>query len=165
MKRLKAKLGYTAAALTVAAALLVPFLLTGTFARVFAGLGLHVDEVYSGGPKVRTIQRSGYTIDVHRPVSPHFLQTEDPFVQLDWSPAGALPLQVRDEVDLDGDGRPDLRVSFDLPRDRQAALRADVESLNPRYQSQRGLGRQKFSALIVRVDDAILLRVPMAEQK
>ena len=53
--KLRAILGYTAAAATVLAALLTPFLLMGVFSNGFAALGLHVDEVYSGGPKARTI--------------------------------------------------------------------------------------------------------------
>ncbi len=158
-----AKLGYAAAALTLLAALLAPFYLMRTFTRVFAGLGLHVDEMYTGGPKLRTIPQAGYSIVVHRPVSPHMLQQEKAFVQLDWRPVSALPQHVSDAVDVDGDGRPDVRVSFDVPEDPKAPLRAGVEALNPRYEAAQSLGKQKFSALIVRVDDAILVRVPLAQ--
>jgi hypothetical protein len=159
---LRAKLGYTAAGITVFAAVLVPFLLMGLFTKGFAGLGLHVDEVVSGGPTVRTIQASGYTIGIHRSVSPHMLQLEKPFVELDWKPVSALPGHVSDMVDVDGDGQPDLRVSFDVPKDPKAPLRVNVEALNPRYEAMRNVGKEKFSRLIVRVDDAILVRVPLA---
>src|SRR5271157_4782615 len=108
---IRAKLGYTAAGMTVFAAVLVPFVLMGAFTKGFAGMGLHVDEMYSGGPKIRTIQAAGYTIDIHRPVSPHMLQLEKPFVQLDWKPVSALPSHVSDVVDVDGDGRADIRAS------------------------------------------------------
>jgi hypothetical protein len=84
--KLRATLGYTAAGLTVLAALLTPFLLMGSFRQGFCRPRLHVDEVYSGGPKVRTIPMGAYSIDVHRPVYPHLLQSEKPFVQLDWLP-------------------------------------------------------------------------------
>lgn len=161
MKMLAAKLGYTTAGLTVFAALLVPFLLYGVFTKGFSSLGLHVDEMYTGGPKVRTVQAAGYTIDIHRQVFPHMLQREKAFVQLDWKPAGALPRHVSDVVDIDGDGKPDIHVSFDVPTDVKAPLRVDVESLNPRYETMRNVGKEKFSALIVRVDDAILVRVPL----
>ena len=160
----RAKLGYTAAGLTVFATLLVPFVLYGLFTKGFASLGLHVDEMYSGGPKVRTIQASGYSIDIHRQVSPHMLQHEKPFVQLDWRPVSALPPRVSDLVDVDGDGQPDLRVSFDVPKDPKAPLRVDVEPLNPRYQAMHNVGKPQFSELIVRVDDAILVRVPLAQR-
>jgi hypothetical protein len=159
---LRAKLGYAVAALTVFAALLVPFFLMGLFTKGFASLGLHVDEAYSGGPKVRTVQTAGYSIDIHRPVYPHMLQTEKPFVQLDWKPVSALPEHVSDSVDVDGDGQPDIRVSFDVPKDPRTPLRVNVEALNPRYQSMENVGKVKFSRLIVRVDDAILVRVPLA---
>ena len=105
MRMLAAKLGYTGAGLTVFAALLVPFLLYGLFTKGFSSLGLHVNEMYSGGPTIRTIQKGGYTIDIHRPVSSHMLQREKTFVQLDWKPVSALPSHVSDAVDIDGDGQ------------------------------------------------------------
>ncbi len=163
MSRLTSKLGYTAAGLTVVVAVLVPFLLYGLFAKGVVRLGLHVDEMYSGGPKVRTVQFAGYTVDVHRPVSPHMLQNENRFIQLDWRPVSALPAHVSDTVDIDADGRPDVRVSFDVPKDPKVQLQADIDPLNPAYLAVRSLGKQKLSALIVRVDDAILVRVPLAE--
>ena len=160
--KLPAKLGYTLAGITVLVALLTPFLLMGVFTKAFASLGLHVDEMYSGGPKVRTVQAAAYSIDIHRPVFPHMLQTEKPFVQLDWKPVSALPEHVSDAVDLDGDGQPDIRVSFDVPKDTKTPLRVNVEALNSRYQSMQNVGKVKFSKLIVRVDDAIIVRVPLA---
>jgi hypothetical protein len=37
-----------------------------------------------------------------------------------------------------------------------------VEPLNPRYQAMHSVGKERFSRLIVRVDNAILVRVPLA---
>jgi hypothetical protein len=161
---IRAKLGYTAAGLTVLVAVLTPFLLMGLFTKGFAHLGLHVDEMYSGGPKVRTVKTAAYAIDIHRPVSPHMLQSEKPFVQLDWKPVSALPGHVSDAVDVDGDGQPDIRVSFDVPKDAKTPLHVDVEALNPHYEAMRNVGKERFSKLIVRVDDAILVRVPLTHQ-
>lgn len=160
--KLRAILGYTAAGATMLVALITPFILYGFFADRVAALPLHIDEVYSGGPKVRTIPMGAYSIDIHRPVYPHFLQSEKPFVQLDWTPVSDLPSHISDVVDVDGDGQPDIRVSFDVPRDPKAPLRVDVESLNPRYQAMQNAGKERFSRLIVRVDNAILVRVPLA---
>jgi hypothetical protein len=161
--KLRTTLGYTAAGLTVLAALLTPFLLMGLFAKGIVALGLHVDEMYSGGPKVRTFENGAYSIAVHRPVYPHMLQTEKPFVQLDWSPVDALPAHVSDVVDIDGDGLPDIRVSFDVPRDAKAPLRVDVEPLSQRYEAMRNAGKERYFRLIVRVDNSILVRVPLAK--
>jgi hypothetical protein len=160
--KLRAILGYTAAGITIIVALLVPFLLMGAFSDGFAALPLHVDEVYSGGPTARTIPMGAYSINIHRTVTPHYFQSEKPFVQLDWTPVSALPAHVSDVVDVDGDGQPDLRVSFDVPRDAKTQLRVDVEPLNPNYQAMRNAGKEHFSRLIVRVDNAILVRVPLA---
>lgn len=163
MKRLKATVGITLGVLTVIAAALVPFVLYGLFTKGVAGLDLHVDEVYSGGPKTRTVQFAGYTIDIHRQVSPHMLQRERPFVQMDWKPVSALPTRVSDVVDIDGDGKPDVQVDFDVPKDATAPLKVDVVSMNPRYASLQNAGKKKLSALIVRVDDAVLVRVPVVQ--
>jgi hypothetical protein len=84
-------------------------------------------------------------------------------VQLDWQPVSALPQHVSDAVDVDGDGQPDIRVSFDVPKDPKAPLRVDVDSLNPRYETMRNAGKEKYSRLIVRVDKAILVRVPLVK--
>lgn len=163
MSKLTSKLGYTGAGLTLVVAILVPFLLYGLFTKGVVKLGLHVDEMYSGGPKIRTVQYAGYTVDIHRQVSPHMLQNEKSFVQLDWTPVSALPGHVSDTIDIDGDGKPDVRVSFDVPKDPKAQLRADFDALDPRYRDMKNVGKEKFSALIVRVDDAILVRVPLAK--
>jgi hypothetical protein len=73
-----------------------------------------------------------------------------------------LPEHVSDLVDVDGDGQPDLRVVFDVPKDPKAPLRVSVEPLNPRYEAMHNAGKEKYSRLIVRVDNAILVRVPLA---
>lgn len=161
MAKLKSTLGYTGAGATVLLAAIVPFILLPIFHKGFAHMGLHVDEVYSGGPKVRTIQSGAYIIDVHGAVTPHFFQSEEPFVQLDWRPAAALPSHIADDVDIDGDGTPDVRVEFDVPEDTKAPLRVNVDAMNHRYESIRGIGKPKFSSLIARIDDAIIVRIPM----
>ena len=161
--KLRPILGYTAAGATLLVAMLTPFVLMGYFANGVAALPLQVDEVYSGGPTVRAIPMGVYSIDVHRPVYPHFLQSEKPFVQLDWSPVSALPPHVSDMVDIDGRGQPDILVSFDVPSDPKAPLRVNVEPLIPRYQAMHSVGKERFSRLIVRVDNAILVRVPLTK--
>ncbi|MDP3001267.1 MAG: hypothetical protein Q8N47_27540 [Bryobacterales bacterium] len=163
MTRLKSILGYTAAALTVAAARLLPFLLMHFFTRGVAATGLRIDPVYTGGEVVREIARDGYRVRVHRAVYPATpLQRVEPFVQLDWTPAAALPAQISEEVDLDGDGQPDLRARFSVPRGPNSELRVDVEPLGPRVKPLRGVGKESFYAMIARVREAIVVRVPLA---
>src|ERR1017187_7020057 len=107
--RLRAKLGYTAAGLTVLAALLTPFLFMGMFAKGIVALGLHVDEMYSGGPKVRIFETVAYSIAVHRALYPHMLQTEKPSAQLEWSPVKAMPAHVSDLHDNHHNGKSQIR--------------------------------------------------------
>jgi len=163
MKIPTAAFGYTLGGVTLAVAVLTPFLLIGLFANGFASLGLHVDEVYSGGPIVRTVNAQGYTVAIHRTVVPHLLQRGETFVQLDWKPVGALPPHMNELVDIDGDGQPDVRVSFDVPKNPKEHLHADIDALNARYRTVHGIGRDAFTSMIVRADDAILVRVPLAK--
>ena len=158
---LRTKLGYTAAGLTILAAILVPLQLMGMFSKGVVALGLHVDEKYSGGSKLRTVQVGAYSITIHRTVYPHMLENESPFVQMDWKPVSALPKHVSDLVDIDGDGQPDVHVSFDVPADPKAQIHADVVALDLHYEGLRDPGREQYSRLAVRVDDAILVRVPV----
>jgi hypothetical protein len=165
MTRLKSILGYTAAALTVAAAILTPFLLLGFFSGRVAATGVRIDPAYTGGEVAREIPRAGYRVRVHHPVRPRTpFQRIEPFVQLDWTPAAALPAQVYDEIDMDGDGAPDVRVRFAVPRDPAAALRVDVEPLTGLARPLRGAGKESFSALIARVGEAIVVRVPLSSE-
>lgn len=157
---LRATLGYTAASLTLLAAVLTPVWLAGFLTDRVAALPVHVDEVFSGGPTVRAIPMGTYTIGIHSPVRPHLLQREQAFIQLDWKPASALPAHVSDVVDIDGDGRPDARITFDVSKDAKAPLYANVDSLNPAYATVRNLSGERFSRLIVRVDDTIVVRIP-----
>jgi hypothetical protein len=73
-----------------------------------------------------------------------------------WTPAAKLPARVSEEVDLDGDGTPDLKVSFDT-----ASLRLDVAPLHAGYRGVHVKGAISFSELIARVNDGIVVRVPL----
>lgn len=157
----KATLGISAAALTLAIAVLVPFFLFTGLPKLFGRMGLEIDPVVRGGALERSIAEDGYKITVHHEVLPHLLQREQPFVQIDFSPAGALPKHVVQEIDVDGDGQADLRVSFDVPADAKTPMRGEIVSLSPRFRCVPNLAKRQFSELIVRVDDAILVRAPL----
>lgn len=161
----RALLGYTGATITLLLAILTPFWLSGFFTRGVAALPLHIDEVITGGPIVRTIRMGSYAIQVHREVSTHMFQHEKPYVQLDWKSANDLPAHVSDMVDIDGDGQADVRVTFEVPRDPKAPLHVTVEPLNKNYAALDNVGKPRFSSLIVRVDDAILVRIPLATRQ
>jgi hypothetical protein len=157
---IRSKLGYTAAALTIVCAVLIPFLLIDVFSRGVAATGVHVDDVYGGGKIVRTIEKGAYKIQVYETIHPHALQRDQPFLQIAWTPVSALPPRVSDEVDIDGDGYPDLRATFAVPRDEKTALSVDVEPLHPGIEAMHGVTRKgSFDQLIARVNNQILVRV------
>jgi hypothetical protein len=163
MRRLQAVLGYTGAILTVVAMLVMPFVLFPLFTQGVAATGVQVDAVYSGGGTARVIAKDGYRIIVGRPVrSRALLERPAPFVQLAWTPIGALPARVADDVDLDGDGRADLTARFAVPADTTAALFVDVTPLGGKVLPLHRVSRDSFSSLIARVGDRIVVRVPLA---
>jgi hypothetical protein len=161
--RLRSILGYSGAVLTLVVALLTPFLLYGWFQKAIGAAGLRIHPVYSGGDVSRVIQRDGYSIQVNRPVLRQTpLERVDSFVQITWTPAGHLPPRVSDEVDLDRDGKSDLLVQFEVPQDPALKLAVDVKPLGGRIKAMHVDGVESFSALIARVKDGIVVRVPLA---
>lgn len=155
-------LGYSAAALTLVIAVLVPFVLINFLSHGVEAAGLHVDEGFVGGPVVRTIAKPGYVIQVHREFHPRWLQRTEPFVQLSWEPRQSLPAQISDDVDIDGDGKPDVRVSFATPA-KDGNTKVNVESLNPKYVALHGVGQQSFSRLIAVIHNKVVVRMPVRD--
>jgi hypothetical protein len=162
MKKLTSVLGYTAAVLAIAVAVLTPFLLMDLFTHGVAATGVRIDPVYAGGEPERTIAMSGYQVVVHRPVhSKALLGDTASFVQLSWKPAAALPARVSDEIDLDQDGKPDLVAVFDVPRNPKAELRVDLKPLTALVRPMSNVGVASMSSLISRAGDSIVVRIPL----
>ncbi len=159
--RIRSFLAYTGAGLTLAVAVCVPFVLIGGFSNAVAHAGLHIDSVYSGGTIARTIQRDGYRIEIYRVVRPRMLERIEPFVQIAFDPADRLPAQVNEEIDLDGDGRADVRVSFAVPSDASAKMHGEVTALNGGYVSLSNVSDESFSRMVVRADNRVVVRVPL----
>ncbi len=154
MKKLRSVLGNALAWVTLTLAVLTPFLLLGWFERAVASAGLRIDPEYSGGEIARVVERNGYRIEIYRPLprrSP--FQKIDPFIQMIWRPADRLPARISDEVDVDGDGVPDLLVTFD-----SKTLAGAVTPRSSRFRAMRGAGVISFSELIARVNDGIVVR-------
>jgi len=162
MKRLPAVLGYAAAILTIAVAVVGPLMWFGVFIRAAATTTLRVDPVYSGGEPARTVARDGYRMVIYKPVPKRApLSQTGAFVQIVWTPASKLPATISESVDLDGDGRPDCVVSFQIPRDRKAKLQVTVKPLTNLVLPMHQVSDESFSSLIARVNDTIIVRVPL----
>jgi hypothetical protein len=162
MKRLPAILGYAVAVLTIAVAVVGPLFWFGFFSRAAARTSLRIDPMYTGGEPARTIARESYQIVIYKPVLKRApLSPIASFVQIVWKPVSALPAAISEPLDLDGDDRPDCVVSFQVPRDPQAKLRVTVKPLNALVQAMDGVGKDSFSSLIARVNDTIVVRVPL----
>jgi len=162
MKRLRGILGYTAAVLTIAVAVLGPLVWFGFFTRAAARTSLRIDPAYTGGEPARTIARDSYQIVIYKPVQKRApLSPIGSFVQIVWKPVSALPATVSEQLDLDGDGQPDCVVSFQAPRNPRATLHVDVKPLTALVKPMNGVSKESFSSLIARVNDTIVVRVPL----
>ncbi len=163
MKRILPVLGYTAAAATLVAVILVPFVFLDLFTRAFAATGVRIAPAYSGGDANYVIDRGKYRITVNHPVRPGSpLQRVEQFVQIAWSPASALPPVVAEEIDIDRDGRPDVRIEFAVPGDPNQELHVDAKPGSPQVRELRHAGKESFSRAIVRDGDRIVVRVPLS---
>jgi hypothetical protein len=164
MAKVKPVLGYSAAALTVVAAVLIPFLLIDLFTRGVASTGVRVAPSFTGGEASHTIDRGTYRIVVNRPVRKTApLERLEPFVQMTWTPLSALPERVLDPIDIDGDGRPDAVVAFEVPRDTNTPVRAEITALTPVIQPVGSVTRESFSSVIARVGDSVVVRLPLRQ--
>jgi hypothetical protein len=166
MQRFKAILGYSVAVLTIAAAILGPLFWFGFFERLAASSGLRIDPIYTGGEPAqvlhRTSERGPYDIVIYRPVPRRApLSSGGEFMQVVWKPASALPATVREQIDFDPGGRPGFVAAFNFPRDERTPLSLDVTPLSPRVQALKSAGRDDMTHLITRVNDTIVVRVPL----
>lgn len=160
-ERISAVLAYIGAGLVLVVAASVPFVLSGALSNAVARIGLHIDATYTGGAIARTITHDGYQVVIYQPVHPHSLQRLDPFVQIAFRPASALPARFTDDVDLEGRGQPDVRISIKVPADPHQPPSGAIVALNDRYGSFSIPGPYSFSQLLVRTGDTILIRVPL----
>ncbi|HNX93794.1 MAG TPA: hypothetical protein PKL14_01440 [Holophaga sp.] len=163
MRRLRSILGYGLAALVLGILLLSPFVLFSRFSGLVGGLGLRPHPKYAGGPVVRTLDRGAYRVEISAIAQPvGRLESKFRFVQVAWRPLSALPPHIEEELDLDGDGRADVRVAFEVPKDPKAPLLGHVQVLDAaKVQPIHELRRDDLSALLVRLEDRIVARIPM----
>ena len=161
MASLKTVLGYSAAGVTLAVMAGAPVVLP-SLTQAVAATGVHIDPAFSGGEQARVVERGAFRIGVNKPVLPKApLDRLGPFVQLSFSPLAALPKAVDEEVDLDGDGRADVRIRFEVPADPKADLYVDAAPLSPGVRAMSHVKSESFSSLIARLPEAIVVRVPL----
>lgn len=162
MRILTSILGYTIAALTLLLMATTPFWFMNSVIRGIGSSDIKPNPVYVGTSVARTLLRDGYEIQIYHPVLKQApCQEVVPFLQLDWNPAGNLPLVVEETLDLGADGHQDLRVRFNVPKDPKEPLSADVTCTSGRVQSIQGIRKQALSMLCIRDGDRIILRVPL----
>jgi len=127
MDKFKQAAGYLWAAAAFIAAMALMSSYEG-LGRRLAGTGLKISPVFSGGEIVRTLDRGAYRVFIHRPVFDSLAgERSSGFVQVDWGPLEALPARMEENVDFDGDGRPDFAVAL-----ATAPLAASLKTSDPR---------------------------------
>jgi hypothetical protein len=108
--------------------------------------GLRLSDRYSGGPVVQTIAHGAYQTRVHEMSFQALIgESRTGFIQVDWAPLTALPPSIEEEIDADGDGVADLRLTVDT-----AAAKSTLTPLAPWVLDLEGTYRLK---------DALMLRV------
>lgn len=163
MAKLKSLFGYGAAVLVIAVMVLAPFILMSRIERLVRQLGLRSHPKFSGGPVVRVLDRGGYRVAIAAPAGPVGpLEWGPRFIQVSWSPVAALPDIVDERLDLDGRGRPQVRLRFHVPRDPRQPLTGQVEVLDPSLVRPVTLLRRTGGpGLLVRLDHSIVARIPL----
>jgi len=112
MAKLESFLGYSIAVLSGLIAI-ITFPAIGALAEPFiTTTGLTLSPNYTGGEVKQMIDHGGYRTQVHRMVFDDTLigERKEGFIQVNWTPLGALPARIDEEIDADGDGQADFRV-------------------------------------------------------
>ncbi len=127
MAKVKSVLGYLVALLGVPIVLATFMSMSFWSELLVDATGITISPWVTGGEIARTIEHGAYRTEIHRPVFDALVgQRREGFVQVDWTPAGALPAQIDQELDLDGDGQADARVQLDT-----RAVQATLTPLSP----------------------------------
>ncbi len=117
MAKLKSLLAYSWA-VAATPIILATFIASTPFAHwLAASTGVRVSPWYSGGEVARTVEHEGYRTVVREQVFDGLLgPRREGFVQIEWLPADktALPPQIQEAVDVDGDGTADLTAAVDV---------------------------------------------------
>jgi len=83
-------------------------------ALLVRGSHISVSPLYTGGGIARELDHGSWKTRIHEPVFEALLgKPSQGFVQVDWIPKGKLPARISEDLDLDGDGRPDCSVVWE----------------------------------------------------
>ena len=125
MSKIKAILGYAWAGLLIPVTLVTFIGMPGLAEALVSATGVRISPWYDGGAVVRTVEHGTYAGHIHEPVFQALIgERPHGFVQIAWAPAEALPAQLSEDVDYNGDGHADFRLHLDVANDT-----ADVTSL------------------------------------
>jgi hypothetical protein len=163
MKRLLLFLGYGAAALTILFSLTLPLKGFPIFLSALGNLNLKIAPWFSGGEIAREIDRGNYQITVYHPVYPALVgEGQKGFIQLVWRPKSALPPQVQEAIDLNGDGTVDCEILFSNPPGETNPPLLTVHPKSPWVSPVHNSPTTSFEGILVeKVKDAMYVRIPV----
>jgi hypothetical protein len=136
MAKAKAVLGYAAAGMAVPLLLAALLGMEGWMQRIAAS-GVRISPWITGDSVALTVPHDGYQTRIHKPVFMGLLwETDDGFVQVDWTPKAGAPAVIDEQIDYDGDGTADFRIWWDTQAGEIALtpLSADVLYLEGKYE-------------------------------
>ena len=158
-KKIQAALGITWAVLALPIVLVTFVGMNSLAPKLVSSTGLTISPKYSGGPVVRTIDHGAHLTRIHRTVFEALIgQSRTGFVQVDFvlpqpsenapsapgdaeASAPKLPEKIDEEIDFDGNGAPDFRITA-APASGSATvvpLGSDVVGLDETLQLEKGL--------------------------
>lgn len=152
MAKLKSVLGYLLALLSVPI-LLATFMGMSFWSKLLVNVtDVTVSPWFTGGKVAYAVEHGAYRTEIRQPVFDALIgQRRKGFVQVDWTPAEALPAQIDEELDLDGDGQADAHIQFDT-----VSVQATLTPLSPWV-----LGLEGTYTL----NDGIAVRIQLENQK
>ncbi len=113
LSKVKSFLGYFLAALMVPV-VFITLMGMGSLAEGLVKVtGVEISPWFTGGEVARSVAHGAYETNIHRPVFDALIgERREGFVQIVWTPAGALPETIVEEIDYDNDGQADFQVTL-----------------------------------------------------
>jgi hypothetical protein len=113
MKRIKAFLGYTMAALCIVISFATFMGMDSWCQLIVKTTGLKISQWITGDVVINTVDHGNYKTRIHKPVFQGlFSEHQEGFIQIDWVKVKELPARITEEIDYNGDGIMDFSVQY-----------------------------------------------------
>lgn len=126
MIKIKNFIGFLWAALVLLAIPAVFIFSDKLAAKLVDASAMKISPIYTGGEVFKTIENKGYQTIINKPVFACLAgETKKGFIQVAWRAGEKLPAALEENIDINGDNKPEFTITFDTAS-KKAAIKNDT---------------------------------------